>query len=233
MYHLRESRKTMDMEGRRNKGDYYPLFLNLKGKNCLVVGGGRVALRKVTNLIDHGASVTVISPFICSSLQKLAETEKVKIVAKQFTASDIADFFMVIAATSDNKTNRQVAAESQRRRVLVNVVDDASLSDFIFPALLSRHDLTIAVSTGGKSPALSRKLRDHLEQHLEKEYSTLIEIAAEVRAEVRKKRIAVKKDAWQYALDIEALISLLQDGQKEQAKSFLMDRLVQPDRRKQ
>jgi precorrin-2 dehydrogenase / sirohydrochlorin ferrochelatase len=218
----------MDLEERRNRGNYYPLFLNLKGKKCLVVGGGSIALRKATNLLEHGASVTVISPVACSGLKKLAETGRIYLMLKQFASGDISDSFLVIAATNQRRINLQIASESQSQRALVNVVDDAGLSDFIFPALLSRSDLTIAISTGGKSPALSRKLRDYLEQHLEKEYSTLIEIVAEIREEIKERKIHLSKEIWQDALDIETLISLLRNGQKEQAKSFLMMNLAVP-----
>jgi len=218
----------MNTQGSRKKGDYYPLFLNLKGKNCLVVGGGGVALRKVNNLLDYGASVTVISPTFCAGLKQLAEAQIIHVSLREFAASAIPDSFLVIAATNNPKINRRVAAEARKHRVLVNVVDDARLSDFIFPALLSRGDLTIAISSGGKSPALSRKVRDHLEQYLEKEYSTLIEIVAEVRVEFQKRHLALKKETWQNALDIETLINLIRGGQKEKARSFLMDNLVQP-----
>lgn len=206
--------------------NYYPLFLNLKDKNCLVVGGGGVALRKVNNLLDYGASVKVISPTFCPGLKQLAETQKIRAILKQFEGSEIDDSFLVIAATDNPKINRQVAAEARKLKTLVNVVDDARLSDFIFPALLSRGDLTIAVSSGGKSPALSRKVRDHLEQYLEKEYSALIEIVAEARAEVQKRGIAIKKEVWQNALDLDTLINLIRGGQKEKARSLLINNLV-------
>ncbi|MEE9583625.1 MAG: bifunctional precorrin-2 dehydrogenase/sirohydrochlorin ferrochelatase, partial [Dehalococcoidales bacterium] len=147
------------MKKRAQVTTYYPVFLNISHRKCIVVGGGQVALRKARALLEHGADVTIISPDLCHELAELAESGEVSALTKEYQAGDLKNAFVAIAATDNSETNRRVVAEARRRAVLVNVVDDAENSDFIVPSYLRRGEITIAVSTSGRSPALARKIR--------------------------------------------------------------------------
>ncbi|MDP2729399.1 MAG: bifunctional precorrin-2 dehydrogenase/sirohydrochlorin ferrochelatase [Dehalococcoidales bacterium] len=207
------------------KTKYFPLFLNVEGKKCLVVGGGQVALRKVKVLLEHGADVEVISPDLCAELVRLADGGAIRAFCHEYREGDLANTLVTIAATDNEDTNRRVAAEARRRAVLVNVVDDAENSDFIFPSYLRRGDVTIAVSTAGRSPALARKLRTRLEETFGDEYASLALLIDEVRSEVKKQGIKVDGDTWQEALDTDLLLSLLKKGEREKAKASLLSNL--------
>ena len=213
------------MKKRDKLPDYYPIFLNISGKRCVVVGGGQVSLRKVKALLEHRASVEVISPDACPELNKLAEDGEISVLPRSYRAGDIEDAFIVIAATSDRDTNLEVAQEAQRKAVLVNVVDDQGNSDFIAPSYVRRGDITIAVSTAGRSPALARKIRTRLEKDFGDEYASLARLIGEVRAEIKRQGIRVNGDGWQEALDLDLLIKLLKEGDKEKAKTVLVSGL--------
>jgi len=207
------------------KPAYYPVSLNIKGRKCVVVGGGEVALRKVRALLEHGARVTVISPNLSAELVQLARHGEIEALNREYRAGDLKDSFIVIAATDDSDTNRRIVREAGDRAVLVNVVDDAGNSDFIVPSCLRRGDVTIAVATAGRSPALARKIRTRLEREFGEEYATLALIIDEVRTELKKRGITVGGDDWQEALDLDRLIELLSKGEKEKAKALILSRL--------
>ena len=139
--------------------DYFPVLLDLRGRLALVVGGGAVAARKVRDLLQCGASVAVVSPAITGDLAMLAAAGRIVHRARPFRRVDVRDAALVIAATGVPDVDTGVAAESRRRRALVNVVDRPAQCDFIAPSVLRRGDLQIAVSTGGRSPALAREIR--------------------------------------------------------------------------
>ena len=194
---------------KREPASYYPIFLNVSGKRCVVVGGGQVALRKVGALLDHGANVEVISPDLCPELNKLAETGGIAAQRKLYQTGDLKGALIVIAATDDHGINLGVVKEAKGTGVLVNVVDDPDNSDFIVPSCLRRGDVTIAVSTAGRSPALARKIRARLEKDLGVEYAALALLIDEVRAEIKRLEIKVSGDDWQKAMDLDLLIDLL------------------------
>ncbi len=204
---------------------YYPVFLNISGKKCVVVGGGQVALRKVRTLLEHGAVTEVVSPDLCSELSQLAESGQIRVFQRSYRAGDLQGAVIVIAATDDRNINLEVAKEAGKRGVLINVVDDAESSDFIAPSYLRRGDVTIAVSTGGRSPALARKIRTRLEKDFGDEYAALALLLDEVRTEVKRQGIKVDGDAWQETLDLDLLSDLLRKGQAEKAKDILLDDL--------
>jgi len=204
---------------------YYPMFLNISRKKCVVVGGGQVARRKVRALLEHGASVEVISPDPCPELNKLVETGEVKVLRRRYQAGDLQGAFLAIAATDNSEINQQVIKEAQGKAVLVNAVDDAENSDFIVPSYLRRGDMTIAVSTAGRSPALARKIRARLEKELGDEYASLVNLIGEVRAEARRQGIKVSGDEWQEALDLDLMIGLLKKGDVEKARASLLENL--------
>lgn len=204
---------------------YYPIFLNLNGKRCVVVGGGQVALRKVRTLLEYRASVEVISLDLCSELSQLAESGEIRVLQRSYRSGDLKDAFIAIAATDDSKTNLEVVKEAHSEAVLVNVVDDPKRSDFIAPSCMRRGDVTIAISTGGRSPALARKIRTRLEKNFGDEYASLALLINEVRAEVKKQGIKVSGDDWQEALDLDLMIELLRRGENEKARSAMLSNL--------
>jgi len=208
----------------------YPMFLNISGKRCVVIGGGQVARRKVRTLLEHGANVEIISPDLCPELNKLAETGEVKVLRRHYQAGDLPGAFLVIAASDDSEINRQVVKEAKDKSVLVNAADDPENSDFIAPSSVRRGDMTIAVSTTGRSPALTRKIRTRLEKEFGDEYASLVNLIAEVRAEVKRRGIKVSGDDWQEALDLDLMLDLLQKGDGEKAKAVLLDKLMRPRR---
>lgn len=212
--------KVLNMDSR-----FYPVVLNLKGRRCVIVGGGQVALRKVRVLLEHKATVEVISPTLCPELRNLARSRSIDVLPRSYQSGDLKGAFMAIAATDEPETNSKVAEEARRRGVLVNVVDDLEQSDFIAAAYVRRGDLTIAVSTAGKSPALAKKIRAKLEEHFGEEYSSLIDLLDEVRSELKQRGTTVSGNAWQEALDLDWLTEMVRSGKIEEVKAALLSRL--------
>jgi siroheme synthase-like protein len=206
--------------------EFYPLFLRIKGRRCVVVGGGEVALRKVGALLEHGASVEVISPDPSSELNKLAEGGGLKLLRRGYQAGDLEGVLIAVAATDDKDINRRVVKEAKEKAVLVNIADDLENSDFILPSYLRRGDMTIAVSSGGVSPALARKIRSRLEEDFGGDYASLVRLVGEVRAELKRRKIKISGDDWQQALDLDLIIGLLKEGEEEKARALLLERLT-------
>lgn len=191
----------------------------------MVVGGGPVALRKVKALLEHEANVEVISPELCPELSQLAKSRAIQVLQKNYNGGDLQGAFIAIAATDDGEINNKVAEEARAKGVLVNVVDDSEHSDFIVPSQLRRGDITIAVSTAGKSPALARKIRTRLEKDFGTEYASLALLVDEVRSELKRQGIKINGYSWQEAIDLDVLIELLRTGQDEKAKATLLANL--------
>ncbi len=204
---------------------YYPIFLNIRGRRCVVVGGGQVALRKARTLLEHQANVEVISPHLCAELNQLAEKGEISVLRRGYQAGDLKEAFIVIAATDDKDINLAIVAEARRTGVLVNVVDDAESSNFILPSYIRRGDVTIAISTAGRSPALARKIRTRLEKEFGDEYASLALMIDEVRRELKEKGIKVDGDTWQEALDLDLLRDMLRKGDNEKARAILLNNL--------
>jgi siroheme synthase-like protein len=205
---------------------YYPIFLNVKGKRCVVVGGGEVAERKVKALMEQDAQVMVVSQRLTAELEEMVRQGAIQIVLRDYCPGDLKGALIAIAATDSTQVNRQIAEEGKRWGVLVNVVDDPEASDFIVPSRLCRGDITIAISTGGRSPALARKIRTELESCIGPEYDSLAQLLSQVRAELKKSGSSLSGDAWQEALDLETLLPLLRAGRVEEARRLLLDNLT-------
>lgn len=162
----------------------YPVSLNLEGRTCLVVGGGLIAERKVGSLLECKARVLVVSPELTAKLQQLFNRGSIIYRQGKFEPSDLEGAFLVISATNNDKVNKQVASLCFSRNLLVNVVDDPPQGNFFVPAVVRRGPLQIAISTDGKSPLLSRKIREELEQRYGPEYGLLVETLGQIREEV-------------------------------------------------
>jgi precorrin-2 dehydrogenase/sirohydrochlorin ferrochelatase len=148
---------------------YYMACLNLTGRRCLVVGGGRVGLEKARGLLDCGALVTVVSPEVEPDVHELP----VEWIGRRFRAEDVKDRWLVVAATPDRAVNRQVFREAEWRGVFCNVADDPELCSLILPAVHRVDPIAVAVSTGGASPALAQRLRDDIAQLVGPEHASL------------------------------------------------------------
>ncbi len=161
----------------------YPINLNLVGRRCLVIGGGRVAERKVAALLKSGAAVTVISPTLTANLAAWLATGCFCYKAETFSPGEVQGYLLVLCTTDSPAVNEQAAHLAKAAGALVNVADRPDLCDFTIPARLLRGDLSISVSTGGKSPVLARVLRDELARQYGQEYADYLEIVARLRNE--------------------------------------------------
>ncbi|MEJ0086929.1 MAG: siroheme synthase CysG [Pseudomonadota bacterium] len=164
---------------------YFPLFLDLKGKPVLLVGGGEVAARKFSLLVDAGASITVVAPRLGDELTSALARGVFTHLAREFADADTAGVWLVVAATDDRAVNAAVAAAANAARIPCNVVDDRELSSFIMPAIIDRSPVQIAVSTGGASPVLARLIRERLETLLDSSLGPLAAFADRWRSAVR------------------------------------------------
>jgi precorrin-2 dehydrogenase/sirohydrochlorin ferrochelatase len=168
--------------------DVYPIgLIDLAERKTVVIGGGKVAARKVTGLLEAGARVTVISPAFVPELRLQAGTRRVTLVSRAYQAGDLADAFLVIAATNNADINERVWQEARERGCLVNVVDDPARCNFIVPAVVRRGEVTVTVSTGGASPALARRLREQVEGLIGPEVGDLAALLAELRPELQNR----------------------------------------------
>ena len=168
---------------------YYPLFLDIRNKPCVVIGGGKVAERKAASLLKAGARVIVISPDITLQMKKLSQTGKISHIRRTYRKGDIRGKFLAIAASGSREANRAVFEEANRLKIPVNTVDDPLLSSFIVPSVVERFPLEIAISTSGLCPALSKKLRIELEKKIGKEYASFAKILGAVRTKLLKERV--------------------------------------------
>jgi precorrin-2 dehydrogenase/sirohydrochlorin ferrochelatase len=165
---------------------YYPVFWNIAGKKCVVVGGGEVAERKVKRLLESGAKVFVISPQLTPELTRLNEKNIISHIAQEYSSEYIYGAALVIGATDDENTNAIISSDARSKGIPVNIVDDPQKCDFILPSLMERGDLAIAIGTGGKSPALARHLREELESKYGKEYEIFLNILGILRTQMAK-----------------------------------------------
>ena len=182
--------------------DFLPIFLNVRSRPCLVVGGGDVATRKVELLLKAQADITVVSPDLCATLAELGRAGKLKHVAESFHEKHIAGQRIVIAATDDEAVNRMVAEAAQQSNIPVNVVDRPELCTFIMPAIIDRSPVVVAVSSGGASPVLARLLRARLESLVPASYGRLATLVRAFRdkVKVRFTRGADRRVFWERAL---------------------------------
>ncbi len=166
---------------------YFPVFFDLHGKRCLVVGGGDVAARKVSLLFRAGAEVNVVSPKLCESLQNRVANNEISHVARDFEDADIEACTLIVAGTDDHAVNKHVSDLAHARCIPVNVVDQPKLSSFIVPSIIDRSPVQVAVSTGGASPVLARLLRARLETLIPSAYGRLAALMNEFRGKVKDK----------------------------------------------
>ncbi len=142
---------------------YYPLFVDLNGRKVMVIGGGRVAERKVQALVAAGADVVLVSPELTDNIRRMADDNIIAVREREFRPGDLEDAWLVVSATDDAGTQKLVVEEAEYRRIFCNVVDIPDLCSFIVPSMVRRGDLCIAISTAGRSPAVAKRLRREME----------------------------------------------------------------------
>jgi len=174
--------------GKEGSVKVYPIFCNIEGKACLVVGGGAVGERKVQDLLAAGAKVVVVSREVTPLLRDQAARGLITLRQEEFQPELLQGMVLVIAATDDQRTNEAVSAAAQARGLPVNVVDQPALCSFVVPATIRRGDLVVAIGTGGNSPALAKKLRRELEDRFGPEYGPYLELLGLIRAAVLAQR---------------------------------------------
>ncbi|MBI3756001.1 MAG: bifunctional precorrin-2 dehydrogenase/sirohydrochlorin ferrochelatase [Deltaproteobacteria bacterium] len=205
---------------------YYPIFLDIKRKPCVVIGGGNVAERKVVSLLDAGARVLVISPELTPALKKLASKKKIGYCPKSYEHGDLKGFFLAYSATNNSRVNKGVFKEAKEQAVLLNVVDVPELCNFIVPSVVDRGDLLIAISTSGKSPAMAKKIRQQLEKEFGKEYAVFLEIMGKIR----DKLLTVSKESDKNKKIFENIVNSpmlewIRQGRKKEMNRFLKETL--------
>ena len=165
---------------------YYPVFLDITEKPCAVVGGGEVALRKTQRLLQCHARIWVITEELIPDWKTLPGQDGLHFIHDEYKPCHIEGMFLVIGATNKRDVNDRVFQDARERHILVNIADDPQRCDFILPSLVERGDLSVAISTGGKSPAMAKRLREELENILGAEYETALEIMGAIRHIVRE-----------------------------------------------
>ena len=165
---------------------YYPIFTDLNGRRCVVIGGGMIAQRKVTTLLSYGAKITVVSPTLTARLKRYAAAGKIASVRRKFRPADLSGAWLVYASTDDQAINERVFATASRGRIFTNVVDQGPLCSFIAPAILRKDPLTIAISTGGASPSVAKRLRAELSESIGVDYPRLLRLLRDMRGVAKK-----------------------------------------------
>jgi siroheme synthase-like protein len=206
---------------------FYPMLLELEGRRVMVIGGGVVGERKIEGLLAARADVTVVSPHVTPALTALAQAGRVTRIPRAYRDGDLEGAALVFTALGDPKVTAAVADEARRRKIWLNAADDPAHCSFILPAVVRRGPLTIAVASGGATPALTRALREHLDGALGPEWAALAELAAEARRELRASGRSADGETWRRALadDVRALVAA---RRLDEARRELRTRLAMP-----
>ena len=207
------------MSGRPGLGGY-PVNLLVAGRRCVVVGGGRVAARKIAALLEQGAVVHVVAPELSPAVAALADQGLLSVQARPFRPEDLDDAWLATAATDDPATNAAVYEAGEARRVWVNAADDPAHCSVTLMSVIRRGDVVVTVGTGGRSPALAAYLRDRVQADLGPEWETLLELLSAAREALRAGGASSQDADWRRALD-SGMLDLIRAGRLDQAKELL------------
>ena len=210
--------------------DFFPIFLDLENRDCLVVGGGRVAARKAGLLRRAGARVQLVAPQLCDELKGLADSGEVAWQQREFADADLQGKVLVIAGTNNAAVNRRVSELAKQSNIPVNVVDQPELCSFIVPSIIDRSPVQVAVSTGGHSPVLARLLRARLESYVPAAYGRLARLVESFREQVKQRfsRVEQRRQFWENALQGD-VAELLFSGRDDKARELLERELAGSD----
>jgi siroheme synthase-like protein len=203
---------------------YYPIFLDIENRNVVIIGGGEVCARKAETMMRYGAKVTIVSPELTPEIEQWAAKGQLTVHRKRYETTDIEDAHIVIASTDDTPVNERVAADARALRIPVNVVDVTHLCEFIVPAIIEKDGIQIAISTGGKSPALARTLKEDLNRTVGPEYSEINSLLGSLR-DSAKAILPTDVDRKRFFDGIIArgVLQLLREGKRKEAYRQIAD----------
>ena len=203
---------------------YYPVNLDLTNRRCVIIGGGEVAERKAERLIECGARVTIVSRSLTPLLEERKKARKIVHVDKDYEEKALQGAFMVIGATDRNEINAQISHDAFSLGILVNIVDDPDKCNFILPSLVQQGDLSIAISTAGKSPALAKKLREDLQQRYGPEYQVLLGIMGSLRKKVLAQGNASRDNKALFAELVHSnILQAIRDGNRDLVNKIIYE----------
>jgi len=204
--------------------NFYPVHLNISGMRCVVVGGGEVAERKVTRLLECGANVVLVGKTITRNLDAMKREGVIDHIPDDYRSDYIEGAFLVIGATDRDEINEEIYSDSKERNILVNIVDDPERCQFIVPSQVRRGDLLISISTGGKSPALARRLRENLEGKYGREYKILLDIMGRLRGKIiaRGSSSEANKNVFESVLDTD-ILRYIREGDWNRVRETVRD----------
>lgn len=203
---------------------YYPIFLDVLNRKCLVVGGGCVGTRKVITLVECGAILTVVSPDASEKLVEMADNNLITLIKKPYQASDLDGMFLVFGTTDDEELNRQISVDAEKLNMLCNIADRPKVCNFILPAIVNRGDFVLAVSTSGKSPAFAKKFRKELEEQCGEEYAEFLRLMGAVRKKLLKQEHEpeVHKPLFEKLIS-SGLVEMIKNNKKEEIDALLFE----------
>jgi uroporphyrin-III C-methyltransferase/precorrin-2 dehydrogenase/sirohydrochlorin ferrochelatase len=209
---------------------YFPIFLDTTDLTCLVVGAGEVAARKVELLLKTSAHITVVAPWVCDTVQRFAKEEKIDLIVRPYIEADLNNKQMVFVATDNSDINKQIHDQARAQKILVNVVDNTPLCQFITPSIVDRSPIIIAMSSGGVAPVLLRYLRQKLESVIPQKVSLLGKFSEKFRETVKKrfKSVTERRYFWEDVLDGDIAENILQ-GNEQVAEQQFLEKLNAPD----
>ena len=207
---------------------FYPVFLNLTGRRCVIIGGGQIAEGKITKLLESAAEIIVVSPDATQGIRDFAQAGKIELDLRKYQPGDLQGAFLAIAATNDRVVNQEIFQEAEKQGILLNAVDDMPRCSFIAPSVVNKGPVTVAISTGGASPALARKLRENMKVSSVLDWAEATSVLSKARQIIKEKKIAIDPQRWQFCMTDE-ILKLTQDNQEEKALEILMDSLMGKD----
>ncbi len=209
--------------------DFFPIFMNLKKRPCLVVGGGKIAARKIHLLLKAKAKVKVVAPDLCREVNDMVIHGEVEYLSREFTEQDISGSVLVIAATNSQQVNKQVSKLSCDKSIPVNVVDQPDLCGFIMPSIVDRSPIQIAISTGGTSPVLARLLRTRLESYIPAAYGKLARLVSSFRSQVINKFISTNQRRMFWEKILEGKVAELLFAGNEYAAKKALEKAIESE----
>ncbi len=202
----------------KKKFPYYPIFIDVENHDVLIIGGGAVCARKAETMMRYGAHVTVVAPEVTEEISSWAKKRRLRVKRKEYDTADLNGASMVIASTDDARVNERIARDCRQRKIPINVVDVTHLCEFIVPAIVEQGSIQLAVSTGGKSPALARTLKEELKKFVGPEYAELNDLLGKLRP-AAKRGLPTDADRKRFFDGILArgVLQMLRNGRRKEA----------------